>query len=577
MITLRGAGEAGSLLVAFAFLIAARGAAAADEATEMQQLVVLVSAKFDGEVTPGADVGGAGIVFAVTTERMYIVTAAHVIRDKGRSAREIEVRSSEDGPSARARILQFDNQGLDLAVLVVDQPRKAGLRIDHLPFARLAAAGSARRGDPVFMIGRRGELLSINVTPDRLSTVSDTTIRFETNFIVPGFSGGPLFNNRWQLLGMIVRDNAPEGEALAMPTVIARLKQWGLPIDLRVPYQQVAAGSHVSCRIDAGGAANCWGALEFDDQSLSDDHLSIAGVRWKSISVGVRNLCGVDVAGAAWCLGQNPTGQLGNGTTVASATSAVRVAGGLSFEAVSVGAHSCGITSDGSAWCWGQGDYDQLGNGSNKSSAVPVQVAGALVFRSISAGVLHTCGISTDGRAWCWGSNELAEFADQSRPFVFEPLAMGGDVRFVTIGAGYTHTCALAINGGVYCWGQNGEGQLGDGTNFDHIAPVRVLGAQHFVGLTTAVGSHNCALTAEGRAWCWGLNDYGELGNGSKSSSNRPVAVSGNLNFVSISAGRFHTCAVTRDDAVWCWGGFGGFGSTARDDASTVPVRLDPR
>ncbi len=152
---------------------------------------------------------------------------------------------------------------------------------------------------------------------------------------------------------------------------------------------------------------------------------------------------------------------------------------------------------------------------------------------------------------------------------------MPGDVRFETIGAGYTHTCALATGGAVYCWGQNGEGQLGDGTHRDHSAPARVLGAQRFALLATAVtGSHNCALTAEGTAWCWGYNAYGELGNGSKSNSSRPVAVSSGLKFVSISAGRFHTCGVTRDDAVWCWGGFGGLG-IARKDTSTVPVPVD--
>lgn len=570
--TQRGLRTAAAMLVALTLLFVSRAASAADDATEMQRLVPLVSARFDGNTEPG--IGGVGVVFAATIDRMFVVTAAHVVRDRGRSASEIELKFGEGRPSVRARLEQFDEKGLDIAVLVVDQPRKAGLEIDNLPFARLAARGAARRGDQVFMIGRRGGRLSVNVTPDRVSTVSDSTIAFETNFIVPGFSGGPLFNDRWQLLGLIVRDNAPEGEARPMPAVIAALKKWGLPMDLRLPYVQVAAGSHVSCRIDSDGAARCWGALEFDEMALSDDRLSIPGVRWNSISVGLHNLCGIDIAGGAWCLGQNPTGQLGNGTAAASTTSAVRVAGGLVFTAISVGAHSCGITADGSAWCWGQGDNGQLGNDSNVNSAVPVQVAGALAFRSISVGLLHTCGISADGRAWCWGSNELAEFADEARLVVFKPLAMAGEVRFETIATGYAHSCALATGGAVYCWGQNEMGELGDGTNRDHSAPVRVLGEQRFVRLTTGIGSHNCALTAEGTAWCWGYNDDGQLGNGSKSGSSRPVAVSGGLKFVSISAGRSHTCAVARDDAVWCWGGHGGLG-IARKDGSIVPVRVD--
>jgi alpha-tubulin suppressor-like RCC1 family protein len=149
-------------------------------------------------------------------------------------------------------------------------------------------------------------------------------------------------------------------------------------------------------------------------------------------------------------------------------------------------------------------------------------------------------------------------------------------VRFKTIGAGYTHTCALATDGAAYCWGQNELGQLGDGTHNDHRIPVRVLGEHRYVSLVTAItGSYNCGLTAQGAAWCWGLNNYGQLGNGSKSdSSSAPVVVSGGLKFVSISAGRFHGCGVTGEDVVWCWGGFGGLGSIARSDPSKVPVRV---
>jgi len=571
LIASRALRAAWALLVALLLLLVSHVVAAADDITEMQRLVPLVTTRFDGNTEPNA--GGAGVVFAVTPERMYVVTAAHVVRNRGSSASAIELRFGDKRPPARARLERFDDKDLDIAVLVVDQPRKAGLDVDALPFDRLAAPGSARRGDPVFLMGRRGERLSVNVTPDRVSIVSDVTIAFETNFIVPGFSGGPLFNERWQLLGLIVRDNVPEGEARAMPAVMAKLKEWGLPIDLRMPYVQVAAGSHVSCRIASRGAARCWGALEFDDMQLSDDQLAIDGVRWRSISVGHRNLCGVDVAGAAWCLGQNSTGQLGNGSTVASMTSAVRVAGGLMFSVISVGGHACGLTTEGSAWCWGQGDYGQLGNDSNRNSAVPVQVAGALVFRSISAGLLHSCGVATDGRAYCWGSNELAPFSDNARPVVRKPFMLPGDARFVTIGASYTHSCALATNGAVYCWGQNDLGQLGDGTNHDANTPVRVVGAQRFTHLSTALGSHNCALAADSTAWCWGFNGYGELGNGSKTNSSRPVPVTGGLKFVSISTGRFHTCGVTRDSAAWCWGGFGGLG-TAHSDGSTVPVRV---
>ena len=575
MIARRLARDGIALLVAL-LLLSARGAEAADEALEVQRLVATFTARFDG-----AEQLGTAVVFALTPERILLVTAAHVVRHNGRSPTAIELRFGGGDHVVRARIGQFDDKDLDIAVLIVERRDASSLDLDELPFDRLAAAGSAKRGDSVFVIGNRRNALSVNVTPDRVSGVRGAKIAFESNFVVTGFSGGPLFNDRWQLLGLVLGDNVPEGEAIAFGAVAAKLKEWGLPLALRPPYTQVSAGNFVSCRVGADGAANCWGALEFDEQILAHERLAIPDVRWRSISVGMRNLCGIDDAGAAWCLGQNPTGQLGNGSTADRLLSSpVRVAGGLVFNAISVGAHSCGIATGGAAWCWGQGDYGQLGNDSNQNSAVPVQVAGGLKFRSISAGLLHSCGVTTDGRAWCWGSNELAPLgaglAGPGTMVVHTPAAVAGTVRFEAIAASYQHTCALATDGSIWCWGVNQSGRLGDGTTTDRETPVRIAGERRFKRLaTSSPNSHSCALALDGAAYCWGFNADGQLGNGSKADSPRPAAVAGGLKFVSISAGRFHTCAVTFDDAVWCWGGgrFDGLGIGTKG-GSTVPVRV---
>jgi len=213
-----------------------------------------------------------------------------------------------------------------------------------------------------------------------------------------------------------------------------------------------------------------------------------------------------------------------------------------------------------------------------------VQVAGGLRFRSISAGLLHTCGVAIDGRAYCWGSNELAPLGAGSKvlgtgsPSMVRhsPVAVAGDVRFEAISAHYQHTCALATDGGIWCWGGNENGKLGDGTTTDRETPVRVSSERRFKRLaTSSPNSHSCALAQDGAAYCWGFNHDGQLGNGSKTDSPRPVSVAAGLRFVSISTGRFHTCAVTVDDAVWCWGGgrFDGLGTGAKG-GSAVPVRV---
>ena len=561
-----------ALVVALLPWLGPRAASAAGDALDAQRLVAVYTARFEG-----AEQLGTAVVFGLTPEHIYLVTAAHVVRHSGRSPTAIELRFGGSDRTLPARMEQFDDKGLDIAVLVVERSTAVGVDLADLPFDRLAAAGSARRGDPVFVIGNRRNAPSGNVTPDRVSMIDGNRIRFESRFVVTGFSGGPLFNERWQLLGLVLSDDPPEAEAIAFGAVAAKLKEWRLPLALRAPYTQVSAGSNASCLVGADGAARCWGALGFDDMSLSNERLAIAGVRWRSISVGVRHLCGIDEAGAAWCLGQNPTGQLGNGSRSSSLASPVRVAGGLDFSSLVTGGHSCGVAVDGAAWCWGQGDYGQLGNDSNQGSALPVQVAGGLKFQAIAVGLLHSCGLTTDGRAWCWGSNELVPLGVASQAMVVhQPAAVTGTLRFDAIVSGYQHNCALARDGSLWCWGVNEVGQLGDGSTTDRAAPVRVAGTRPFKRLAAAVaGSHNCALATDGAAWCWGFNADGQLGDGSTRDSAKPVPVAGGLRFVSISAGRFHSCGVTLDDAVWCWGGgrFDGLGTGARG-GSTVPVRV---
>jgi alpha-tubulin suppressor-like RCC1 family protein len=132
------------------------------------------------------------------------------------------------------------------------------------------------------------------------------------------------------------------------------------------------------------------------------------------------------------------------------------------------------------------------------------------------------------------------------------------------------HTCALTYAGGVKCWGWNGSGRLGDGTVSHRTTPVDVCAdaacAEPLSGVTaiTAGGQHTCALTATGLVKCWGLNLWGQLGDGTAFESTTPVVVCADatcdapLSGVSaITAGVSHTCAVTSAGGVKCWGGNG--------------------
>jgi alpha-tubulin suppressor-like RCC1 family protein len=157
------------------------------------------------------------------------------------------------------------------------------------------------------------------------------------------------------------------------------------------------------------------------------------------------------------------------------------------------------------------------------------------------------------------------------------------DCGAVAISVGGDHTCVLLSDSTTRCWGSNNSGQLGDGTNTDSNVPVAVTGLtgamaisgrQFFLCFDSCIfGGHTCVILSNGTAKCWGYNDYGQLGDGTRTDSNVPVAVTGLTGAVVISAGRTHTCAMLSDGTAWCWGsGLLGDGTNTR--YSNVPVAV---
>ncbi len=197
--------------------------------------------------------------------------------------------------------------------------------------------------------------------------------------------------------------------------------------------------------------------------------------------------------------------------------------------------------------------------------------SGVASFATVSAGTFHTCGVMTTGRAYCWGYNGYGElgkgdtngssatcYTTSCNP---TPFIVSGGLDFRTVSAGFEHTCGLTTAGKAYCWGSNFEGALGDGaapgTTPISTIPVAVSGGITFSELDASTGAgsvYTCGVTSTEELYCWGEGTDGELGNGTKKSSGTPSRVSVALNFVAVSAGGFHTCAITDAGAAYCWG-----------------------
>ena len=346
-----------------------------------------------------------------------------------------------------------------------------------------------------------------------------------------------------------------------------------------------AAGWH-TCALRDDGSVVCWGA-NWDGQLGDGGALNrenpgvVVGLETgvAAIAAGESHTCALKTDGSVVCWGANHSGQLGDGSTL-TRTTPVRVDGLQSGVAqVAAGAaHTCARLSDGGAVCWGSNESGQLGDGTQAPRLLPTPVSGlGDGLAEISAGYAHTCALTTTDGVRCWGENTYGQLGDGTTTLRTVPTGLrelGSAATPITMGS--FHACALTPAAGVVCWGRNTYGELGDGTTTDRAIPVPVSGLPSGVAAVAAGGEHTCALTTGGAAWCWGHNNVGQLGDGSTLDRVHPGEVSFlGSGVVSLAAGELHTCALKTDGSVVCWGlnMFGQLGNgTTESQAAPGPV-----
>jgi alpha-tubulin suppressor-like RCC1 family protein len=329
---------------------------------------------------------------------------------------------------------------------------------------------------------------------------------------------------------------------------------------------QVKAGNGHTCTLSTTGGVKCWGnngSGQLGDGSTTNRTLPVdvvgLGNGVAAISVGGFHTCALIVMSGVKCWGKNANGQLGD-STMTDSPIPVDVTG-LDSNVTAIfagGSHTCALTVSGGVKCWGYNDYGQLGDSTTTSKTTPVDVTGlSSGVAGISAGNSHTCAVTTAGSVKCWGMDSDGQLGDgganwkKSTPVDVTGLNSG--VSVVT--AGGRHTCALTTAGGVKCWGYNGYGQLGDGSSSQmKSTPVDVTGLDSDVTAIYGGGGHTCALIT-GDVKCWGLNDYGQLGDGTTTNKSTPIDVIGLDNgLAAITTGNSHTCSLNTTGGVKCWG-----------------------
>jgi alpha-tubulin suppressor-like RCC1 family protein len=298
---------------------------------------------------------------------------------------------------------------------------------------------------------------------------------------------------------------------------------------------RVAAGDEFGCAILADGTARCWGLGEngqrgdgtFDQIALVP--VAVSGLtNAVSVTAGYDHACALLADGTMRCWGSNLDGQLGNPSTGQVKSSVpVTVTGITGAAAITAGAyHTCALLADSTLRCWGQNGQAQLGNGTRTNSSAPVPVSGITGVAAVSGGGVHTCAALRDGTVRCWGENQFGQLGDGTTTSSTTPVPVVGITGAVGVTAGWRHACALLGDGAVQCWGENAFGQLGDGTTTNSSTPVRVRGITGAVGVTAGWWHHSCAVLADGTVQCWGVNEWGQFGNGTTTGSSSPVTMS---------------------------------------------------
>ena len=223
----------------------------------------------------------------------------------------------------------------------------------------------------------------------------------------------------------------------------------------------------------------------------------------------------------------------------------------------------CALSADQNVYCWGKSEY--LGDGSTTESLTPRLVLLPEKATQISIGGFSSCALGLSGAVYCWGANNYGQLGDGSNTTVNVPVNVPVQVatltNIVSIAVGGVqgsdgHACAVDKNDIAYCWGSNNYGQLGDGTLTQHLKPVQVS-SPNGIGFTkvAAGGTNTCFIGTDANAYCTGDNTFGQLGIGlTPGTITTPQLVIGVTSVRKIVLGTVQSCAMTSTNQLYCWG-----------------------
>lgn len=393
-------------------------------------------------------------------------------------------------------------------------------------------------------------------------------------------------------------------------------------VDSGVNYKFVTVGTEHTCAITVDGILKCWGAnsnpqviFSGSDSFYSTPQEISSTTKYIDVTISTASysdlhICAITEDFDVQCWGDNSYGQLGQGNT--NTVSGIATIPSQKFKAIAAGPHhTCAITNDDRVKCWGDGSGGGLGRGSTDSdnASSPVDTALSGTYKKIASGgdtwTAYSCAISTTDNLYCWGGT-----TGGSTPTLVE------NIPYKEVSVAINMKCAIPKDGGLQCWGlNNGNNRLGDGSSIDRSAPyiidqenfnhvsvsdttscaitdektlkcwgtlstigggysdslVPTISMEGFSNLSAGFG-HACGIKAS-KLYCWGLNNYGQIGDGSKNTRSYPTRID-NDDYIEVAAGNGTTCAINTANQLKCWGNntYGQVGNNSSGDEVHSPA-----
>ena len=291
---------------------------------------------------------------------------------------------------------------------------------------------------------------------------------------------------------------------------------------------------------------------------------------WAEIAAGYNHTIGIKSDGTLWTWGRNDYGQLGDGTNT-NKNVPTQIGTDTDWYFVAAGDnHTMAIKNNGTLWAWGRNNYGQLGDGTTINKNTPFLVNNDTDWKTISLEKEFTIALKNNASLWGWGRNGLSQLGNPDPAAIFLPTQIGSDTNWKTIATGIITTLALKTDNSFWGWGAGDNGVFGNGDgNLNINIPTQTLSNTDWDKISVGQ-STTLALKNDGSLWAWGENSVGSVGNGTFINTGLnfvPNQIGSATNWVSIYMGRYVSRAINSNGELFCWG-YNNFGQVG--DGTTV-------